>query len=93
LDALVSSAAPTLFVWHTAEDIYVPPEHTHRLAAALAAKGVPRTVHVFAHGPTSLGLAENTGEAAMWTSLAAQWISRIISAARPETHRRTSAAR
>lgn len=79
LDSLVSSAAPPFFIWHTAEDPYVPPEHTYRLAAALAAEGVPHTVHVFAHGPHSLGLAEDAGEAAMWTSLAAQWIAEQVS--------------
>ena len=41
LDALVTSQSPPFFVWHTAEDIYVPPEHTYRFAAALAANGVP----------------------------------------------------
>lgn len=75
LDALVTSAAPPFFIWHTAEDIYVPPEHTYRLAAALAASEIPHTVHVFAHGPHSLGLAEGAGEAAFWTTLAASWIS------------------
>jgi acetyl esterase/lipase len=75
LDARVTPAAPPFFIWHTAEDIHVPPEHTYRLAAALAAKGVPHAVHVFAHGPHSLGLAEDAGEAALWTTLAASWIS------------------
>jgi acetyl esterase/lipase len=56
LDALVTPAAPPFFIWHTAEDMYVPPEHTYRLAAALAAKGVPHAVHVFAHGPQASGL-------------------------------------
>ncbi|MFB7260004.1 alpha/beta hydrolase [Streptomyces nojiriensis] len=55
LDALVTEASPPFFLWHTAEDMYVPPEHTCRLASALAAYEVPHTVHVFAHGPHSLG--------------------------------------
>jgi acetyl esterase/lipase len=81
LDALVTPAAPPFFIWHTAEDIYVPPEHTYRLAAALAAKEVPHTVHVFAHGPHSLGLAQDAGDTAMWTPLAASWMSEQISPA------------
>jgi len=32
LDALVAPQSPPFFVWHTAEDIYVPLEHTYRLA-------------------------------------------------------------
>ena len=75
LDALVTSAAPPFFIWHTAEDVYVPPEHTYRLAAALATNNVPHTVHIFAHGPHNLGLAEHAGEAAIWTALAASWMT------------------
>ena len=75
LDALVSRSSPPFFLWHTAEDVYVPPEHTYRLAAALAAHGVPHAVHVFAHGPHSLGLAQGSGDAAAWTTLAASWIT------------------
>ncbi|HWC37021.1 MAG TPA: prolyl oligopeptidase family serine peptidase [Acidimicrobiales bacterium] len=74
LDALVNPSSPPFFVWHTAEDVYVPPEHTYRLARSLATHGVPHTVHVFAHGPHSLGLAEGAGDAAIWTTLAASWI-------------------
>ncbi|MFE4965755.1 alpha/beta hydrolase [Streptomyces sp. NPDC056660] len=74
LDALVTPDAPPFFLWHTAEDPYVPADHTYRLASALAAGQVPHTVHVFAHGPHSLGLARNAGEAAIWTTLAEAWI-------------------
>ena len=75
LDALVTASAPPFFVWHTAEDPYVPPEHTYRLAASLAAHRVPHAVHVFAHGPHSLGLAHGSGDAEVWTTLAAAWIA------------------
>jgi acetyl esterase/lipase len=75
LDALVTPQSPPFFLWHTAEDSYVPPEHTYRLASALAASGVPHAVHVFAHGPHGLGLARNAGETATWTTLAAAWIN------------------
>jgi acetyl esterase/lipase len=75
LDALVTPSAPAFFIWHTAEDPYVPPEHTYRLARALAANDVPHAVHVFAHGPHSLGLADGAGETSTWTTLAASWIA------------------
>jgi acetyl esterase/lipase len=74
LDSLVTLASPPFFVWHTAEDPYVPPEHTYRFAAALAASHVPHAVHVFAHGPHGLGLAQDGSEAAIWTTLANAWI-------------------
>jgi dienelactone hydrolase len=74
LDSLVAPQSPPFFVWHTAEDPYVLPEHTYRFASALAASRVPHAVHVFAHGPHSLGLAQDAGDAAIWTTLANAWI-------------------
>ncbi|WP_405593277.1 alpha/beta hydrolase [Streptomyces sp. NBC_01092] len=85
LDALVTTASVPFFLWHTAEDIYVPPEHTYLLASALAAHEVPHTVHVFAHGPHSLGLAEDAGDAATWTKLAESWISEQLRSPFPGT--------
>jgi len=70
----VTPQSPPFFVWHTAEDPYVPPEHTYRFASALAASHVPHAVHVFAHGPHGLGLALGAGDAAIWTTLANAWI-------------------
>jgi acetyl esterase/lipase len=78
LDALVTTDAPPFFIWHTTEDPYVPVEHTYRLAASLAAHDVPHAVHVFMHGPHSLGLAIGAGEAAAWTDLAKRWIQEQI---------------
>ena len=75
LDALVTRSSPPFFLWHTAEDVYVPPEHTYRLARSLAGHGVPHTLHVFADGPHSLGLAQGSGDAAAWTTLAASWMA------------------
>ena len=36
--------------------------------------GVSHAVHVFTHGPHGPGLAQGTGEAAIWTTLAEAWI-------------------
>ena len=80
LDSLVTTQSPPFFIWHTAEDAHVPPEHTYRLAAALAASKVPHAVHVFGHGPHSLGLAQDAGEAGIWTTLASRWIREHASA-------------
>ena len=74
LDALVTPESPPFFGWHTAEDPYVPPEHTYRFAAALAASRVSHAVHMFAHGPHGLGLAQGAGQTAIWTTLAEAWI-------------------
>ena len=95
LDALVTPSAPPFFIWHTAEDSYVPPEHTYRFARALAANDVAHAVHVFAHGPHSLGLARRAGDAETWTTLAASWIAERIApivAHAPVRNASTSAA-
>ena len=81
LDQLAHAGAPPFFIWHTAEDIYVPPEHTYRLAAALATHGVAHAVHVFERGPHSLGLATGSGETGRWTELAAAWLDEQSSGA------------
>jgi acetyl esterase/lipase len=75
LDAIVTPGAPPFFIWHTAEDPYVPVDHSYRLASALAAHEVPHALHVFAQGPHSLGLARGAGEASAWTELAADWLT------------------
>ena len=75
LDALVTADAPPFFIWHTAEDPYVPVEHSYRLASALAAHEIPHALHVFSKGPHSLGLARGAGEASAWTELAADWLT------------------
>ncbi|MGH3764100.1 MAG: alpha/beta hydrolase [Pseudonocardiaceae bacterium] len=79
LDRLATPTAPPMFLWHTAEDAYVQPEHSYRLAAALSAAGRPHALHVFAHGPHSLGLARGAGQAELWTSLAAAWLAEVTS--------------
>lgn len=78
LEHLVTAAAPPFFLWHTAEDIYVPAEHTHRLAAALSRRNIPHTTYVFPHGPHSLGLARGRGMTSIWTALAADWIADVL---------------
>jgi acetyl esterase/lipase len=83
LDRLAHRGAPPFFVWHTAEDSYVPPEHSYRLATALAAHGVPHALHVFEHGQHSLGLAAGAGETERWTELAAAWIREHAARADP----------
>ena len=75
LDTMVTPSSPPFFIWHTAEDAYVPPEHTYRLALVLSDNQIPHAVHVFPHGPHSLGLAQGSGEPETWTAFAAPWIA------------------
>ena len=74
VEQLVGPHTPPFFLWHTSEDVWVPPVHTYRLAAALSRHGIPHEVHLFEHGPHSLGLAVGAGEAETWTAHAAAWM-------------------
>jgi acetyl esterase/lipase len=79
LDALVTPQAPPFFVWHTAEDPDVPPEHAYLIGTSLARNRVAHSVHVFPHGPHSLGLANGAGEASAWTDMARRWMRDLAS--------------
>jgi acetyl esterase/lipase len=78
LDALVTPEAPPFFLWHTAEDPYVHPEHTYLLSMSLARHSIPHTAHVFPHGPHSLALAAGAGAAAEWPSMALRWLPEYL---------------
>ena len=75
LDAMVTPSAPPFFIWHTAEDAYVPPEHTYRLARVLAANQIPHTVHVYPHGPHSLGPRSASDAAPAGSDNASSWVA------------------
>ena len=75
LDSLVTPQSPPFFSWHTAEDAYVPPRaHVPPRPRRSRPATFPHAVHLFAHGPHSLGLAQDAGEASVWTTLATGWI-------------------
>lgn len=76
LDQLVTSAAPPSFLWHTAADAVVPPQHSYLLGMALASAGVPHELHVLPGERHGVGLAEGQ-PAAEWTSLCASWLARL----------------
>ena len=50
LDRLVRRDMMPVFLWHTRTDDSVPVDGTMKLAAALAEKDVPFSLHVFASG-------------------------------------------
>ncbi len=79
LPALVTDAAPPMFVWHTATDTAVPPRHSLELAQALADHSVPVELHLFPHGEHGLAMADKPGDggAAQWRALAATWLATV----------------
>ncbi|GAA1144873.1 alpha/beta hydrolase [Nesterenkonia lutea] len=77
VDRLVTAAAPPFFIWHTAEDVSVPVEHSYRLGQALARAKVPHALHVFPEGVHGIGLAEGSGQSESWTALCAAWLEQL----------------
>ena len=59
LDKLVRRDMMPVFLWHTRTDASVPVDGTVRLAAALAEKDVPFSLHVFADGRHGLATADD----------------------------------
>lgn len=86
LENLVTPGAPPIFVWHTAGDPVVPVTHAYLLGATLARAGVEHEVHVFPGDEHGIGLAEGT-DAAAWTTLCRDWLSRRGSSALSTTGR------
>lgn len=57
VEKLVTGDFPRTFIWHTAEDASVPVQNSLLLGEALAAAGVPFSLHVFPHGAHGMSLA------------------------------------
>ncbi len=84
VQGLVDGNTPRTFIWHTAEDGFVPAENTLRYASALAQAGVDFDCHIFHRGRHGLSLAtDQTGadeehrdaHVARWLDLALEWLS------------------
>ena len=70
----VTADTPPAFIWHTSTDNCVPVENSLLLASALAAKGVPYELHIFAEGEHGLGLAPELPDVARWAGLCQNWL-------------------
>ena len=76
--------APT-FIWTTADDGAVPAMNSILMAEAMAAQGIPYSLHIFPHGTHGLSMAEKltapadsaamvNGQVAWWFPLAMEWL-------------------
>ena len=75
---MITEKTPPTFLWHTAEDPVVPVKNSLVYAQALAAKGIPFSLHVYPHGPHGLANVDIHSNAperlCPETVLAAQWL-------------------
>ena len=83
LQRLVDKDTPRTFIWHTAEDSFVPVRNTLRYATALTLSDVDFDCHIYHRGRHGLSLAtEQTGadeehrdpHVAGWLDVAIEWL-------------------
>lgn len=81
----VTTAAPPMFLWATAEDVKVPAENTLHMALALMRAGIPVETHIFESGEHGLALADPSSAgirrkvepaAAQWIQLCDTWLKK-----------------
>ncbi|WP_338533649.1 alpha/beta hydrolase [Paenibacillus peoriae] len=79
----VSDHTPPTFLWSTANDELVPPQHTTAMANALAVNKIPFEMHIFEEGPHGLSLANQSSaefdddinpDVSEWVRLAERWL-------------------
>lgn len=76
LENTVTPQNPPAFIWHTFDDPVVQVQHPLRYASAMAAAGVPFSLHIYPRGPHGIGLAQDfDGEARGWTGECAEWFA------------------
>ncbi|MBI4165077.1 MAG: alpha/beta hydrolase [Acidobacteria bacterium] len=70
----VTCDTPPTFLFHTDEDIAVPPENSVLYYLALRKAGVPAELHVFQRGPHGVGLAPTDQILSVWQQCLANWL-------------------
>jgi acetyl esterase/lipase len=79
LEKRVDKKTAPAFIWTTADDSAVPAMNSILMAQAMAAQGIPYTLHIFPQGAHGLSMAEKltapAGRTAMVNSQATRWFS------------------
>jgi len=70
----VTRDTPPTFLFHTDEDVVVPPENSVLYYLALRKAGVPAEMHVFQRGPHGVGLAATDQTLVVWQQVLANWL-------------------
>jgi acetyl esterase/lipase len=70
----VTRETPPTFLFHTDEDVVVPPENSVLYYLALRKAGVPAELHVFQRGPHGVGLAPTDQTLSVWQQCLANWL-------------------
>ena len=70
----VTEDAPPMFIWHATDDGAVPVENALNMAAALRAKRVPFSLHIYPSGGHGKNLARQIPLACKWPEDCALWL-------------------
>ena len=70
----VTAATPPTFLFATTDDPTVPVMNSVLFYSALVAAKVPAEMHLFAHGPHGVGLAQGLPDLKIWPELLATWM-------------------
>lgn len=73
-DKQVTAQTPPTFLFHTSEDVPVPPENSLRFYGALKKAGVPAELHIFEKGKHGVGLAAADPVLSLWPTLLQNWL-------------------
>jgi acetyl esterase/lipase len=69
----VTPQTPPTFLFCTDSDTTVPAENSVLFYLALRRNHVPAEIHIFAHGPHGVGLAQKDPALSLWPTLLANW--------------------
>ena len=72
----VKENTPPAVMWHTADD-GIKVQNSLAFADAIWQKGGIAELHIFAHGPHGLGLAEHYENIKVWPQLVAQFLKTV----------------
>ena len=70
----VTPATPPAFLFHTTDDDAVPVENSVMFYSALRKNGVPAEMHLYAHGPHGVGLAQKDPVLSTWPARLNDWM-------------------
>jgi acetyl esterase/lipase len=70
----VTAQTPPTFLMQTTDDATVPVMNSVAFYSALVAHKVPAEMHLFAHGPHGVGLAQGFPDLKVWPDLLATWM-------------------
>jgi acetyl esterase/lipase len=71
----VTTATPSTFIFHTADDAAVPVQNAFLFAEACVKNNVPLALHIYPKGRHGVGMALDNPELSGWTEVLVKWLA------------------